>query len=458
MRTWHGFSSALSLGLSVLSGLVSLGPGRAALASDTAPTRLHAEIDRRAAAAEGRVIAWRHDLHQNPELGNREQRTSRVIAEQLKRFGIEVKTGVARTGVIGLLRGGRPGKVVALRADLDALPVTEENDLPYRSRVRTTWNGQQTGVMHACGHDMHMAALLGAAEVLAGLKAELPGTVKFIFQPAEEGPPPGEEGGAPLMIQQGVLESPRVDAIFALHVFPWKRGTVAFRPGGMLAANDTLEIRVKGRQTHAAWPWKGVDPVVTAAQIVLGLQTVVSRQIDLAAAPAVVSIATVNGGNRSNIIPEDVLLTGTIRTFDAAMQKEVHERIGRMAEGIASSVGASAKVSISRMNPVTFNNRDLSARMTPSLKRVAGADLDTDRAPIMGSEDFAHFAEKVPALYFGLGVAPPGTDVEKAAPNHSPRWLADDGALVVGVRALASLAVDYLHQSPGAPTPAVSGK
>ena len=440
-----------SPGLLLLIGLMS---GPAARASETTPARLHAEIDRRAAAIEAKVIAWRHDLHQHPELGNREQRTAQVIADHLKRLGIEVKTGVARTGVVGLVRGGRPGKVVALRADLDALPVTEENDLPYRSKARTTWNGQETGVMHACGHDMHMAVLLGAAEVLAGMKAELPGSVKLIFQPAEEGPPPGEEGGAPLMIEQGVLQSPGVDAMFALHVFPWKRGLISFRPGGMLAANDLLEIRVKGRQTHAAWPWKGVDPITTAAQIVMGLQTVVSRQVDLTTAPAVVSIGTINGGNRVNIIPEEVVLTGTIRTFDAAMQKDVHQRIRRAAEGIAQAAGASAKVTITRRNPITANDRDLTARMIPSLRRVAGANLRTDGAPIMGSEDFAHFAEKVPALYIGLGAVPAGTDVEQAAPNHSPRWIADDAALLVGVRAMASLAVDYLHQDPRAQAPA----
>jgi amidohydrolase len=409
---------------------------------------LHAEIDRRAAAVEQKVIAWRHDLHQNPELGNREKRTAKVVAEHLQRMGIEVKTAVAHTGVVGLIRGGRPGKVVALRADLDALPVTEETDLPWRSKARATWNGQETGVMHACGHDMHMAALLGAAEVLAGLRAELPGTVKLIFQPAEEGPPPGEKGGAPLMIEQGVLDSPRVDAIFGLHVFPWKRGLIGLRPGGMLAANDTLEIRVKGQQTHAAWPWKGIDPVVTAAQIVVGLQAVVSRQTDLTAAPVVVSVTTMNGGNRANIIPEEVVMTGTIRTFDAAMQKDVHERVRRTAEGIAAAAGGSAKVTITRNNPVTVNDRELTARMVPSLRRVVGAELRTDNPPIMGSEDFAHFAQKVPGLYIGLGALPAGADPARAAPNHSPRFIADDRALITGVRALASLALDYLRPPP----------
>jgi amidohydrolase len=432
-------AAGLTLSICLLSA-------RGAIAAEP-PSKLHAEIDRRAAGVEAAVISLRHDLHQNPELGNREKRTAQLVAERLTRLGIEVKTGVAHTGVVGLLRGGRPGKVVALRADLDALPVTEENDLPWRSKARTTWNGQETGVMHACGHDMHVAALLGAAEVLAGLKAELPGTVKLIFQPAEEGPPPGEKGGAPLMIEQGVLDSPRVDAMFGLHVFPWKRGLIAYRPGGMLAANDTLEIRVKGRQTHAAWPWKGIDPVVIAAQIVLGLQSVVSRQVDLTAAPAVVSVATLAGGNRVNILPEEVVMTGTIRTFDPAMQKQVHDRVRRAAEGIAAASGATAKVTITRENPVTMNDRELTTRMTPTLRRVAGADLRTDNPPIMGAEDFAHFAQKVPALYIGLGAVPAGADVEKAAPNHSPRFLADDKALVVGVRALASLAVDYLYMA-----------
>ena len=428
--------------------LLLAGPPPVTAAAPADIDRLHAEIDRQATSLETRVIAWRRDIHQHPELGNREKRTAELIAAELSRLGIEVKTGVAHTGVVGLLRGGRPGKVVALRADLDALPVTEENDLPWRSKARATWNGQETGVMHACGHDMHMAALLGAAGVLSALKADLPGTVKLIFQPAEEGPPPGEEGGAPLMIKQGVLESPRVDAMFGLHVFPWKQGLIAFRPGGMLAANDTLEIRVRGKQTHAAWPWKGVDPIVTAAQIVLGLQTVVSRQSDLTTAPAVVSIGMVSGGNRSNIIPDEVLMTGTIRTFDAAMQTQVHERVRRLADGIAAGAGATAKVTITRSNPITVNDRDLAARMTPSLRRIVGADLRTDNPPIMGSEDFAHFAAKVPSLYIGLGALPAGASPEKAAANHSPRWIADDKALLVGVRAMASLAVDYLMQSP----------
>jgi len=440
----------------VLFGL--LAPGGASAAEPPKPNRLQQEIDRRAAQVLPKVVAWRRDLHQHPELGNREVRTAEVIARQLQALGLEVETGVAHTGVVGLLRGGRPGPVVALRADMDALPVTEGTDLPFKSLARATYGGEEVGVMHACGHDLHMAILMGVAEVLAGMRAELPGSVKLIFQPAEEGPPAGEEGGAVLMIKEGVLENPKVDAIFGLHVFAsYELGTVAYRPGGIMAAADALEITVHGRQTHGARPWSGVDPIVVSSQIVLGLQTIVSRQTAITKAPAIVTIGRIRGGNRGNIIPDTVTLVGTIRTFDAAMQKDIHERVERTAVGIAQSAGATAEVRIEAQTPVTFNDPALTARMEPTLRRVAGDSLQPNAEVTTTAEDFAFYQQKVPGIYFFVGVTPPGTDLSTVAFNHSPRFLADEGALLVGLRALGNLAVDYLQQDRGAGSHVTSG-
>ena len=339
-----------------------------------APSALHADVDRRVAAIEPKVIAWRRDFHEHPELGNRETRTAGIVADHLRALGLEVHTGVGKTGVVGILKGGRPGQVVALRADMDALPVTEQVDLPFASKARGTWNGQEVGVMHACGHDNHVAILMGTAEVLAGLREQLPGTVKFLFQPAEEGPPAGEEGGAELMIRDGALDGPRPAAIFGLHVMPAPVGTIGWRAGGIFAAADTFRVVVRGRQTHGAQPWNGVDPIVVAAQIVLGLQTIVSRQTDLTLAPAVVSVGILRGGLRSNIIPEQVEMEGTIRTYDEPVRDGIHRRVRQTAEAIARSADAEAEVSIETGNPVTFNDPALMRRMLPTLDRVAGAD------------------------------------------------------------------------------------
>ena len=406
---------------------------------------LHAEIDRRAEAVVPKAVAWRRDFHQNPELGNREVRTGKIIADHLRALGLEVKTGVAHTGVLGVLKGGGPGLVVALRSDMDALPVTEEVDLPFASKARAEWAGRETGVMHACGHDMHMAILMGTAEVLAGMRASLPGTVKFVFQPSEEGPPPGEKGGAEMMIEEGVLLDPKVDAIFGLHVFPYPLGTIVYKPEGIMAASDTLTIKVHGRQTHGALPWAGVDPVVVASQIVLGLQTVISRQSDLTTAPAIVTIGIIQGGNRVNIVPEEVTLSGTIRTFDPDMQKGIHERVKRTAERIAESAGATADVVIDGRNPVTFNDPKLTEWAGPSLRRVAPEGRFNSNGHVTTTaEDFARYQEKVPGVFFFLGVTPDGRDPATVAANHSPRFYADEGALVTGIRALSSLAADYL--------------
>ena len=368
-----------------------------------------------------------------------------MVADHLRSLGMEVRTGVAKTGVVGLLRGGRPGPVVALRADMDALPVAEEVDVPFKSTVRSTYNGQDVGVMHACGHDAHVAILMSVAELLAGMKAQLPGTVKFLFQPAEEGAPAGEEGGAALMIKEGVLENPKVDAVFGLHVFPFEVGTMHYRPGPLMASSDRFEIVVHGRQTHGALPWNGVDPNVVAAQIVLGLQTITSRQVDLIQSPAVVTVGRIAGGVRYNIVPDSTVLEGTVRTFDEGMRSAIHDRIKRTAESIAASAGATATVNVFRFTGVTVNDVALTERMAPTLQRVAGADKVAIAKQTTTAEDFALFEQKVPGMFFFLGIVPKGQDASKAAPNHSPRFFVDEAALVPGIRAMASLAVDYLQ-------------
>ena len=428
-----------------------LAAGSPLTAQATAGTGRAREIDRRATQIEAKAIAWRRDIHQHPELSNREVRTSKLVADHLRSLGIEVGTGVGKTGVVGLLRGGRPGPVVALRADMDALPVAEEVDVPFKSTVRSTFNGQDVGVMHACGHDAHTAILMATAELLTGMREQIPGTVKFIFQPAEEGAPPGEEGGAALMIKEGVLENPKVDAVFGLHVFPYESGTLHYRPGAIMASSDRFLVTVRGRQTHGALPWNGVDPVVVASQIVLGLQTITSRQVDLIESPAVVTVGRVSGGVRYNIIPDSVVLEGTIRTFDEGMRKTIHERIKRTAESIAASAGATATAQVFPYAPVTINDAALTERMAATLKAVVGADRVKVAKQTTTAEDFSLYEQKVPGLFFFLGITPKGTDPARAAPNHSPRFFVDEAALVPGIKALASLALDYLH---GGKTPA----
>jgi len=410
---------------------------------------LWAEIDRSTAAVLPRVVAWRRDLHQHPELGNRERRTAALVAEHLRGLGLEVRTGVAHTGVVGVLRGGRPGRAVALRADMDALPVTEDVDVPFRSTAKAEWDGREVGVMHACGHDNHVAILMGVAEVLAGLRTRLPGSVTFLFQPAEEGLPAGETGGAQQMVAEGALENPTVEAIFGLHVYPHESGSIVYRSGAAMAAADALRIVVRGSQTHGALPWAGVDPIVVSAQIVLGLQTVVSRQTDLVRAPAIVTIGMIQGGNRHNIIPDQVTLVGTIRSLDPQMRSDLHARVARTAEQIAQSAGATASVTIEAGPRLTYNDPGLTERIGPTLRRVAGAERWNPNGPALTvSEDFSEYQAKVPGVYFFLGVTPKGADPKTVAPNHSPRFFADEAALPVGVRALANLAVDYLSTPP----------
>lgn len=415
------------------------------------PMRASAQADAAAAALEGKVLEWRRDFHRHPELSNRETRTSAIVAGHLRALGFAVQTGIAHTGVVGMLDTGRPGPVIALRADMDGLPVTEEVDLPFASKARTTFNGQDVGVMHACGHDCHVAILMGVAELLAGMKAQLRGCIKFIFQPAEEGPPPGEEGGAALMIKQGVLDHPKPEVIFGLHVFAGvEAGTIAYRPGPTLASSDRVRIQINGRQTHGALPWRGVDPIVISSQVVLGLQTIISRQVDVTLEPAVVSIGAIKGGVRDNIIPDTVEMLGTVRTFNEQMRADIHERIRNTVEHIAQSAGATAQVIFDNAYPVTVNDVPLTERMVPTLERIAGKDKVFVGQKITGYEDFSYYQQKVPGFFYFIGITPPGTDRRQCAPNHSPRFFVDESALVLGVRSLAGLALDYMASAPAA--------
>ena len=413
--------------------------------------RMAPQIEAAAAALEAKVIAWRRDFHQHPELSNRENRTAGAVAAHLRALGLNVQTGVAHTGVVGLLDSGKPGPVIALRADMDALPVAEQVDLPFASKERTTFNGQEVGVMHACGHDCHVAVLMGVAELLVGLKAQLRGQIKFIFQPAEEGPPPGEEGGAALMIKQGVLENPKPEVIFGLHVFAGiEAGTLAYRPGPALASSDRIRITVNGRQTHGALPWRGVDPIVISSQIVLGLQTIVSRQVDVTLEPAVVSIGAIRGGVRDNIIPDAVEMLGTVRTFNEEMRRDIHSRIRNTVELIAQSAGATAQVHFDNAYPVTVNDIPLTERMVPTLERVAGKENVFVGQKITGYEDFSYYQQKIPGFFYFVGITPRGVDRKESAPNHSPRFFVDESALLLGVRSLAHLTLDYMASPPPA--------
>ena len=410
---------------------------------------LEKQIDAAASKVEAKVIECRRDIHQHPELGNRETRTSKLVADKLKALGIEVRTPIAHTGVVGILRGGKPGRVVALRADMDALPVTEQVDVPFKSTVRTTYNGQDVGVMHACGHDAHVAILLGVAEILSGMRAELPGTVVFLFQPAEEGAPEGEQGGADLMVKEGVLDNPKVDAVFGLHVTSrYAVGEIAYRPGSMMAAVDSFRIKVHGKQTHGAYPWLGVDPIVIASQIVIGLQTIPSRQLDSSLAPSIVTVGAIHGGVRNNIIPDEVEMIGTIRSLDSAMRNDIHARIKRTAEDIAASGGGKADVEITIGYPVTYNDPALTERIAPTLRRVADGKAQVVNA-VLGAEDFSFYQQKVPGVFFWVGTRPKDQTPEQAASNHSPKFFVDESGLLLGVRALANVAVEYLTSARG---------
>lgn len=409
------------------------------------PGGIEDKIDQLSKQYEQEVIDLRHHFHENPELSNREFKTAERIAAELKALGLEVQTGIAHTGVVATLKGGKTGKTVALRADIDALPVEERTGLSFASKAKGTLNGQEVPVMHACGHDAHTAILLGVAKILSQVKADIPGEVRFIFQPAEEGPPAGEKGGASLMVEEGVLKG--VDAIFGLHIKKELNvGQIGYKPQGFMAAADRFVIKVKGKQTHGSTPWTGVDPIVVSSQIVQGIQNVVSRQTNLVEAPAVISVGSIHGGLRFNIIPEEVEMVGTIRTLDSDMQDRIHEHLRRMVKSIAESAGATAEIDIQKMCPVTYNNVDLTAQMLPTLQSVAGTENVHAIKPIMGAEDFAFYTDIIPGLYFFVGATPTGKDPEAAAPHHTPEFFVDDSSLRLGVRALSRLAVDYLKQ------------
>lgn len=406
------------------------------------------EIQTNLKGIEQKVIEWRRDIHQNPELGNREFRTAAMVAKHLQSLGMEVKTNVGITGVIGVLKGGLPGPVVALRADMDALPVLERTPVPFASTVKTIYNGNETNVMHACGHDSHVAILMGVAEILSGMQKDLKGTVKFIFQPAEEGAPKGEEGGAELMVKEGALNNPKVDVIFGLHInAQLEVGKISYRPGGMFAGVGDMKITVKGKSSHGAEPWSSVDPIVTSAQIINNLQTIISRNVNITENAAVVTIGSINGGNRSNIIPEKVEMLGTVRTLSDSDEKLIFKRIRQIATKTAEANGAKAIVELpySSHYPVTFNNIELTEKMLPSLKKSAGESNVILVPAETGAEDFSFFANEVPGLYFYIGGLPKGQDPKTSASHHTPEFFIDESGFITGINAMVNLVVDYME-------------
>jgi amidohydrolase len=405
---------------------------------------LQAKVDKMANVLEPKVITWRRDIHEHPELSNREVRTAAKVAEHLRSLGIEVQTGVAHTGVVGILKGSKPGPVIALRADMDALPVTEKDNLPFASKEKAMFNGQETGVMHACGHDTHVAILMGVAEILSKYKNDLKGTVKFIFQPAEEGPPQGEEGGASLMVKEGVLNN--VDVIFGMHIrCMTKLGVIEYKPAGFMAASDWFTIKVKGRQAHGAAPWMGTDPIVVSAQIINGLQTIISRQTELTKEAAVITIGRINAGIRENIIPAEVEMAGTIRTLDRDMRTKIHEKIVLTATKIAESAGATAEVTFDGKTPVTYNDPKLTQKMIPSLQRAAGIDNVILIDAQTGAEDFAFYQEKVPGMFFFVGACPPDVDPAKAPSHHTAEFMIDERGMLTGLKAMLDVTLDYMY-------------
>ena len=415
---------------------------------------MSAEINSETAKILPQVIDWRRHLHQYPELGNREFKTAEYIEKNLRRLGIEVRTKIAHTGVVGILKGDLPGATIGLRADMDGLPVSERVNLPFASKEKTEYNGQQVGVMHACGHDTHVAMLLGTAKVLSKMKSKLRGTVVFIFQPAEEGAPAGEEGGAALMVKEGVMDNPKIDAIFGIHINAQTEiGKIRYKSGSFMAAADWFTIKVKGKQTHGSQPWLGVDPIAVATQIINGLQMIVSRQSELTKAPVVITVGKINGGVRENIIPEELTMAGTIRTLDDAMQKDVHERIKTTAQRMAESMGATAEVSIDTKTLVTYNTPELVKQMLPSLEKAIGKANVYETEWTTGAEDFSYYRLKAPAFFFNVGGMPKGVNAKDSAPHHTPDFFIDDSRLDVGIKAFCNIVLDY---QPTAKTARVS--
>ena len=395
-------------------------------------------------AVEPELIAWRRHFHENPELSNREFNTGKYIAEYLKTLGIEVRYPVAKTGVMAILKGGKPGPVVALRADIDALPVTERAPIAFASKIKAEFNGQTVGVSHACGHDSHISMLMATAKVLAAMQKDVPGTVVFLFQPAEEGAPGTEEGGAQLMIKEGLLDNPKVDAVFGIHINSQTPvGTLKYKSGAFMASADWFTIKVNGKGSHGSQPWGGVDPISASAQIIEGLQQIVSRQMDLTKAPVVITVGTINSGVRNNIIPETAIMTGTIRTLDTKMQQEVYERIKHTAENIAISSGATAEVSFENKTLVTYNDPSLVIKTLPSLIKAAGAENVSESTWVTGAEDFSFYGQKAPSFFFNLGALPNGIDPKNAGPHHTADFYLDESGFIVGVKAFCQLVFDY---------------
>ena len=409
--------------------------------------KIQTRLEQEAASLEKKVIEWRRRFHENPELSNREFKTGAAIAEHLKSLGMEVKYPVAKTGAVGILRTGKPGPVIALRADIDALPVEERNGLPFASKAKGEYLGQQVPVMHACGHDTHIAMIMGVAEAFSKMKADLRGTIVFLFQPAEEGAPPGEEGGAALMVKEGVLDDPKVEAVFGMHISSMTPvGVVTYKPEGLMASADILNIKVTGRQTHGSAPWAGVDPIVASAHIITALQTITSRSIEVTKAPAVVTIGKISGGVRSNIIPESVEMTGTIRNLDVGIQDQVHTLIKKIAENTAEGLGAKADVEIIKLYPITYNDTKLTTWSAPILERVLGKDNARVIKAQTGSEDFSFFANKVPGFFFFVGGMPKDADPKKTASHHTPDFYIDESGMITGLRAMMNLAAEYLYK------------
>lgn len=401
-------------------------------------------IDTKALAIQARLVEWRRHLHEHPELGNREVNTSAYIIEQLKDLGLEIQTGIAKTGVVAILKGGKPGPVIALRADIDGLPVKERVNIPYASKDSTIYNGQKVPVMHACGHDTHTAMLIGTARVLTSMKKDIAGTVKFIFQPAEEGPPSGEEGGAALMVKEGVMDNPKVDVIFGMHIESWiPAGDIQYKPGSFMASTDAFTVKVKGKQTHGSQPWLGVDPIAVSANIIEAFQQIVSRQMDIVKAPVVITVSKINGGVRFNIIPEEIEMEGTLRTLDNKMHEDVQQRMKFTAAKIAEASGATVEVNFYEKTLVTYNTPELVEKMIPSLQTAAGAANVRAMNWVTGGEDFSYYGLKAPAFFFYFGGMPPGNDAKNAPPHHTPDFMVDDSKLYVGVKAFCQLVMDY---------------
>lgn len=422
-----------------------------ALAASAPGLAADEQVEMQAAKVDAKVLAWRRDIHQFPELGNREFRTSKLVAAHLKQLGLTVKTNVAHTGVVAILKGGKPGPRIALRADMDALPVTEKNDLPFASKQTAEFRGEKVGVMHACGHDSHAAILMGVAEALVSMKKELPGEVMFVFQPAEEGPPDGETGGASAMLAEGLFQDYKPEAIFGLHVFSTlNAGQVGYRSGPAMAASDRFRIVVKGRQTHGSRPWGGVDPIVAAADIISTTQTIVSRRLNISKLPVVVSFGAIKGGIRYNIIPDEVELIGTIRTFDEGMRQKVFSELKKTAEHVAAAHGATvlSEVPDTLGNPATVNDPALTLKSVPSLTKAVGADNVIAMDLVMGAEDFSYYANQVPGFFFFVGATPQGQDANAAPSNHSPQFFLDESALKVGTRSMLQVSLDYLNKTP----------